>query len=45
VVEAAAQCRVDIRKVAERRTHLEAREHLAQRTERSVVARRPVATA
>src|SRR5260221_6900568 len=42
VIEAASELGFDIWHVAERRGHFEAREHLAQRTERRVVARRAI---
>ena len=45
VIEATSERGLDFRQVAERCTHFEAREHLAQRTERSVVARSPVSPA
>src|SRR5258708_7749878 len=45
MIEAASECGLDIRKVAKRRPHLEARQHFAQRTEGSVVTRRPISTA
>ena len=45
VIEATSQRGLHFRQVAKCRTNLEARKHLAQRTERGVVPRRPVSTA